>query len=221
MHKITQGISIFAFVAASSAAFAQTDPVAEYDEVLRQTTGLQEYNALIERQIATQERQIAELQAAIGEVPELERQIPALIERMVDGLEQFVELDLPFNEQERSERVTNMRNIVDNANVNDAEKLRRVLEAWSIENEYGREIASYSGQLPIDGVMRDVNFLQIGRIALLYQTQDQEAVGVWDVDANDFIPLGAEHRNSIRQALRMAQNAVAPDLVLIPIKWTN
>jgi hypothetical protein len=221
MQKITQGISIFAFIAASSAALAQTDPVAEYDEVLRQTAGLEAYNALIERQIATQERQLAELQAAIGEVPELERQIPALVERMVDGLEQFVELDLPFNEQERSQRVTQMRNIAESASINDAEKLRRVLEAWQIENEYGREISAYSGSLDINGTMRDVSFLQIGRIALLYQTQDQEDIGIWDTDTNSFVPLGTEHRNSIRQALRMAQNAVAPDLVLIPLKWTD
>jgi len=176
---------------------------------------------LIERQIETQERQIAQLQAAIGEVPELERQIPALIVRMVDGLEEFVELDLPFNEQERDKRVTDMRNLSESASVTDAEKLRRVLESWEIENEYGRDISAYSGSLEIDGVMREVNFLQIGRIALLYQTQDQEDIGVWDVDANDFVPLGAEHRNSIRQAMRMAQNAVAPDLVLVPIKWTD
>ncbi|HAD10132.1 MAG TPA: hypothetical protein DCF62_11670, partial [Porticoccaceae bacterium] len=41
-------------------------------------------------------------------------------------------------------------------------------------------IDQYSGLLPIDGQDRQVTFLRIGRIALLYQTSDQSQAGVWD-----------------------------------------
>ena len=216
MQKITVGIAFFALIAVSLTASAQSE--AEYDQVWREIEGLRAYNAILERQIETQNRRMAELESTIGEVPDLERQLPPLIERMVDGLEQFIELDIPFNEEERANGVAQLRNIVENAAVNNSEKLRRVLEAWEIENNYGREFAAYEDTLEIDGVVREVDMLRVGRVALLYQTQDLEQVGAWDPRQRQFVALGTEHRNSIRQAIRMAQNTTAPVLVLLPIK---
>jgi hypothetical protein len=107
---------------------------------------------------------------------------------------------------------------MERADVSDAEKFRRVLEAWQIENEYGTSFSTYVGQLQIDGTAREVDFFQLGRVALLYQTTDEEAMtGVWDVETNSWIALGSEHRNSVRQALRMARDQIAPEMVLLPI----
>lgn len=217
MRKITQGMSIAALIIGAGQAAAQDDPVAEYAQLLRETEALQAYNELLQRQIGTQERRLTEIQNSIGGVPDLERLVPPLIERMVDGLEEFVELDIPFQENERADRVAAMRNLVEDANVSDSEKFRRVLEAWEVENDYGRTVSAYTGTLDIGGVEREVDFLQIGRIALLYQTDDLEQVGAWIPEERAFVPLGTEHRNSIRQAIRMAQNTVAPELVLLPI----
>jgi hypothetical protein len=210
-------MSIAALIIGAGQAAAQDDPVAEYAQLLRETEALQAYNELLQRQIGTQERRLTEIQNSIGGVPDLERLVPPLIERMVDGLEEFVELDIPFQENERADRVAAMRNLVEDANVSDSEKFRRVLEAWEVENDYGRTVSAYTGTLDIGGVEREVDFLQIGRIALLYQTDDLEQVGAWIPEERAFVPLGTEHRNSIRQAIRMAQNTVAPELVLLPI----
>jgi hypothetical protein len=78
-------------------------------------------------------------------------------------------------------------------------------------------MAAYNGELQIDGVLRDVEFLRVGRIALLYQTPDSEYTGAWDNSAHQWVSLGNEHRNSVRQGLRMARSQVAPDLLLLPI----
>ena len=215
MRKITLRVAAGLLLAAPGFVAAQT--VEEYDALLRQVDGLVAYNDIIQRQIATQERQMRDLQEAIQQVPDLERQVPPLVERMVQGLEQFIALDIPFLLDERNERLANLQLLVEDASVNDAEKFRRVLEAWEIENEYGRDVQSYEGQIEIGGTVRDVDFLRVGRIALLYQTQDLEQVGAWDQSQRQFIALGTEHRNSIRQAIRMAQNTVAPEIVLLPI----
>lgn len=201
-----------------AAAQSDSDPVAQYEEVLKQTDGLIVYNDLVTRQLEAQQQELADLQAAIAQVPTLERQVPALLDRMVDGLEEFIRLDVPFYPQERAEGLAELRATLERADVTDADKVRRVLEAWQIEVEYGTNFTTYVGQLEIDGNTREVDFLQVGRIALLYQTTDEEAItGAWDHATKMWVPLGTEHRNSVRQALRMARNQIAPELVLLPV----
>jgi hypothetical protein len=221
MQQIRTSLLAAITLVGPSLVFAQADgldPAAEYEALLKQTTGLEVYNELVTRQIAAQQLDISNLQVAIEQVPELERQIPGLLTRMIDGLEQFISLDIPFRSEERAEGLAALRLIMERANVNDAEKFRRVLEAWQIENEYGSSFTTYVGQLQIDGTTREVDFLQVGRIALLYQTTDDAAMsGAWDPATESWTTLGSEHRNSVRRALQMARNQVAPELVLLPV----
>jgi hypothetical protein len=72
--------------------------------------------------------------------------------------------------------------------------------------------------LSIDGVERDVNFFQVGRIALLYQTTDTEISGVWDKASSDFIQLDkGEYRNAILKGLRIARKQASIDILKLPI----
>jgi hypothetical protein len=199
-------------------AGAQTSQEAEYDAIWKEIEGLQVYNALLERQIEAQQAQIADMQTAMAGVPDLERQLPPLLITMVDALDEFVRLDIPFLTEERSERVAELQLLIERGDVDEADKFRRILEAWQIETEYGSTFDLTTQQLEINGTAREVDLLQVGRIALLYQTTDDEALsGAWDARNNTWVSLGSEHRNSIRQALRMARNQIAPDLVLLPI----
>jgi hypothetical protein len=192
-------------------------PQQEYDRLLRQVDGLIVYNALLETQIANQDREVQSIQTAMGMIPEIERQVPALLTRMVDSLQQFVALDVPFYAEERAERVNDLQLLIERADVGVSDKFRRVLEAWQIENEYGRSVSAYEGQLEINGTTREVFFLQLGRVALVYQTPDLEHTGAWDQETRSWQPLGNRYRNSVRQALRMARQQIAPDIVLVPL----
>lgn len=219
-QRITTLLAVSAIALAGSRAAAQSQDalIEQYEDVLNATAGLEVYNALLERQIQTQQQELEELRNAINEVPDLERQIPPLLVRMVEGLERFIDLDLPFLPDERAERLAELQAVVERSDVSDAEKFRRVLEAWEVENEYGRTPSSYVGELQIDGNTREVDFLRIGRIALLYQTTDDAGLtGAWDPRSNSWVPLGSQHRNSVRQALRMTRNQIAPELVLVPV----
>lgn len=189
----------------------------EYRAVMKEVDGLVVYNTLLDRQIADQNQQLDQLRASIDQVSVIERQILPLLTRMIEGLERFVALDMPFLEEERTARVENLKTLLERSDVTAAEKFRVVMEAWQIENEYGRTIEAYTGELDIDGNTREVDFLRIGRVALLYQTPDGVNSGAWDQANRRYVAVGNEFRNAIRQGLRLARNQVGPDLLLLPI----
>jgi hypothetical protein len=194
-----------------------SDLTDEYRAVMKEVDGLVVYNTLLDRQIADQNQELDNLRTSIDSVTVIERQILPLLTRMIEGLERFVALDMPFLEEERTNRVANLRALLERADVTAAEKFRVVMEAWQIENEYGRTIESYTGELDIDGTTREVDFLRIGRVALLYQTPDGVNSGAWSVAEGRFVPVDNSYRNTIRQGLRLSRNQVSPDLLLLPI----
>lgn len=192
--------------------------VDQYNTVNKEVDGLKVYNALMDRQIQNQVEQMAKLAQSIDQVTVMERQIMPLMLRMIDGLEQFISLDIPFLEEERENRVEKLRDLMERSDVSVAEKFRNVFEAFSIENEYGRTISTYKGALTIAGGTREVEFLQIGRIVLLYQTVDGAFTGTWDKEARSFVELDSgAARTQVRQGLRMARKEIAPELLLLPI----
>lgn len=188
-----------------------------YGALVKEIEGLRVYQELLDKQVASQQQDMTDLNNSIDQVSVIERQVMPLMMEMVDGLGQFVELDVPFLLAERRERVAFLRNLLERSDVTVAEKFRRVLEAFEIENDYGRTIEAYNGSLEVGGASREVNFLRIGRVALLYQTVDAELYGMWDKDAKDWAPLPASYRNQIREGLKIARKQVAPNLLVLPI----
>ena len=113
----------------------------------------------------------------------IERQITPLMLRMIDGLEQFVSLDLPFLLDERNERIDRLREMMDRADVAVSEQFSQVLRAFQIENEYGRTMETYADTINIDGVDRKADVLKVGRVALVFQTPDGTETGMWNKES--------------------------------------
>ncbi|MCP3906598.1 MAG: DUF3450 domain-containing protein [Oceanicoccus sp.] len=194
------------------------DLLTDYKTVMKQVDGLRVYNARLEKQIANQLKRIKDIETSIDQVTIIQRQVTPLVIRMIDSLEQFISLDVPFLMEERKERVAFLRSSIDRSDLSVAEKFRQVLEAYKIENEFGRKVTAYKGSLSIDGVERDVNFFQVGRIALMYQTTDTEISGAWDKEANDFVQLDkGEYRNAILKGLRIARKQASIDILKLPV----
>jgi hypothetical protein len=103
-----------------------------------------------------------------------------------------------------------------NAKVTDAERYRQIMEAYQIENEYGRTIEAYQGELEQNGKTRQVDFLRVGRVVFLYQTPDGAETGVWN-QKNKSWELAPDYRVGVRQGLRMARKQTAPDLLRLPV----
>lgn len=190
----------------------------DFKTVNKQIEGLRVYNSQLEKQIANQLVVIEELENSIEQVTVMERQIQPLILRMLDGLEQFVALDVPFHTQEREDRLAMLRNNQERSDISAAEKFRQVLEAYKIESEYGRKIDTYKDTLDIGGQEREVNILRVGRIALMYQTTDTELSGAWDQRQRAWVELDSgEYRAAILKGIRIAKKQASIEIMKLPI----
>lgn len=189
----------------------------EYKTVLKEIEGLRVYNRQLEKQIGNQEVEMAALSESIDKVTIIERQITPLMLRMIDGLEQFVNLDMPFLIKERNDRIDRLREMMDRADVAVSEKFSQVLRAYQIENEYGRTMETYGDTIMIDGVERKVDILKVGRVALVYQTPDGEETGMFNKNTNAYEAVGDEYQASVRQGIRMARQQATQDMFSIPV----
>ena len=194
------------------------DLLNDYNTVSKVVDGLVTYNTLLQRQIDNQVEEMAALEESIRNVSLIERQIVPMMTKMLDSLEVFISLDTPFLLEERAERLERLREMMERSDVSAAEKFRRVIEAYQIENDYGRTIEAYKHAVEVDGVQQEADFLRIGRVSLVYQTVGGGTTGAWDEEAGQFVKLDdAEFKNQVAHGLKVARKQVAPDLLVVPV----
>jgi hypothetical protein len=163
--------------------------------------------------LKSQDAERESLNRQIAEMERTERELLPLMLRMVEGLEQFVALDLPFLQTERKERLAAIKRLMADPESNNAEKFARILEAWQIESEYGRTLGAERAD--VEG--RQVDVLRVGRTALFYLSPDGDESGRWNPQAKRWETLPHKYVAQIRHGLRMARETSAPDLLVLPM----
>ncbi|HEX4896250.1 MAG TPA: DUF3450 domain-containing protein [Solimonas sp.] len=186
--------------------------VAEYRSVISETESLKRYNEQLALTVKSQLDEMELMQKQLGEVETTAREIVPLLAKMLETLDQFVKLDTPFLPEERANRVNGLKDVMTRADVTIAEKYRRILEAYQVEMEYGRTIETYQGKVG----EKTVDFLRVGRVALLYQTLDGGETGYWDAEKKAWQEDGS-YKASVQHGLKIAKKQVAPDLLVVPV----
>lgn len=190
----------------------------EYRVTLQQLDRLRLYNAHLQRLVNDQEKEKGDINRQLTDFEVVEKEIVPLMQDMIETIERFVQADVPFLPDERSNRVEHLQANMDRSDMTISEKYRQIMSAYQIESDYGRTIETYEGRLDVDnsGVQRQVDFLRVGRVLLAYQTLDREYTGFWNkVDGrwqerNDF-------RREITEGLRIARKQAAPNLLKLPV----
>ncbi|WP_455220488.1 DUF3450 domain-containing protein [Kaarinaea lacus] len=189
----------------------------DYKYVLRQTQSLNIYNDNLEQLIESQVQEINSYNTQFDRIDDTQRDIVPLMIRMVDTLEEFIQLDQPFLLSERQTRVADLKTLLSRSDVATSEKYRRIMEAYQVEMEYGRTIEAYRDTLESNGEKRTVDFLRLGRVALFYQTLDEQETGMWDKSEHKWIPLSSDYRLAVNKGLDIARKQAAPDLLILPV----
>jgi hypothetical protein len=189
----------------------------QFKTLNKEIDGLAVYNAQLTKQLNNQIEEMQSLNLSMDQVSVIERQITPLMLRMIAGLEQFIALDVPFLTAERKKRIASLTAMMNRADINVSEKFRRVLEAYQVEVDYGRTIEAYTSLLTIDGKEREVDFLRLGRLELIYLTRDGKQAGSWDQQTKSFVDLPDSSISQINKGLRIARKQLAPDMLTLPV----
>ena len=188
----------------------------QYRAINKEIDGLKVYNRLMRAQVEGQTATLEDIALSMDRVDVINRQIFPLMERMIDALEQSISLDVPFLMDERTERLANLKDIMQRSDVTVAEKFRKVMEAYQIENDYGTSVDFYTESLTIDGATRSFNMLRVGRIGLYFQSDDTQVTGRWNNETREW-EIDNSARNEVRKGLRMARQLIAPELIIVPV----
>jgi hypothetical protein len=189
---------------------------AEYRVVLQRIDALRVYNKQVSDLIGSQEEEMVSLRRQIDDVELVGREVTPLMLGMLDSIENFVELDIPFLPDERADRMADLHEVMIRADVTDAERYRRIVEAYQIENEFGRTIEAYQGELNLDGSTRQVDYLRVGRVGFYYQTLDGSETGAWNQKQRAWTDA-SKSASGVRLGIRMARKQTAPDLLRLPL----
>lgn len=211
--------------AAGQAAQAEVDRLAtatralleEYKSVSRQIEGLGIHNARLERLHQDQQRRLAELDVASAGALALQREIAPLLTRMIDSLEQFIALDLPFRLAERNARIVALRRGMESADTPVDMSFRDVLLAYRAELDYARHLGAYADTISVDGAAVGVQVLQVGRSVLLAQTPDATRGFRWDPSSRGWVALDDSYLEAVAQGIAIARGDQPPVLLRLPL----
>jgi hypothetical protein len=192
------------------------DAASRYAQALADADSLERYNNQLNEQVVSQEQEIASIEQQLLNIETTNREVQPLMQQMVDTLERFVALDVPFLLEERTNRVQNLKDIMARADVTISEKYRLILEAYQIELDYGASLEAYEGRLGTGADARTVEFVQLGRVSLMYQTLDGRETGYWDAQQETWVE-DESYGEAVKEALRVAKGEGAPELLTVPV----
>ncbi|QDP00637.1 DUF3450 domain-containing protein [Thalassotalea sp. PS06] len=191
--------------------------LAEYRTVVDETENLKVYNDHVQRLVNDQQAGIDSLERQIGTIEETKKGVVPLMYKMIESLEQFIELDIPVNLKDRTERLERLKDVMSRQGISVAEQFRLVLEAYEIETDYGSMFSAYQGDLEFEGTNITVDFVHMGRTVLVAQSLDLKNAWIWDHSNREWKALEDEYLSPITKAIRMARKQTAPDLVKLPV----
>ena len=190
----------------------------KYRNKLKTIDGLKVHNRSLDLQIAKQEDDIETLRESIAEVDMITSEITPLMERMIEGLDQLIKLDKPFELEERMQRVADLRELKERYDVEPSEKFAQVLRAYEIESDFGRTMDVSQKKLTLpDGEEHNVNILRVGRISLVYQTLQGDETGWWNPASKQWEKLPSKYNTPIKNGIKMANKQLTSGLFQVPI----
>lgn len=200
----------------------RSEMVREYRTLLQKTTAAKLFAAQQEKVVESQRAELASLNDQLGRVDEITAQMIPMMQDMITDLEQFVAADLPFKSAERSDRLANLKTVMERADVPPAEQYRLIIEAYQAEMEYGRTVDTWEIDTTIDP--NDPNsgpttatMFQYGRVALVMLSGDEGSAYRFNRATRTWDSVSGSYISDIKQSIKVAQGLTGQEVLYAPV----
>ncbi|CAE6952798.1 DUF3450 domain-containing protein [Vibrio alginolyticus] len=194
---------------------------AEIEQLQEEVSNLKIYRDHLTSLVESQNQEVDNLNEQIEQVAQTRQGVVPLMYHMLDGLKVIVANDKPIRKAQREERVAKLDAMMTRADVADAEKFRRILEAYQIEMDYGTRLGVYQGKIELsenEQIKADV--LYLGRVSLVARSLSGETFWSWSQQDKTWEPLGSERKTELDKAFAMANKQIAPSMLTLPVSLT-
>lgn len=200
---------------------------AEVERLQDQVDNLSLYQTHLKKLVASQEAEKVSIDEQLTNIEETRQGVVPLMYHMIDGLQFSLEQGAPVRFASREKRLDELKTLMGRSDISDAEKYRRILEAYQIEMDYGSKLGVYEGQIKLnqdnDGQddTRQVDLLYVGKVVLLARSKDAQHAWLWSQAKQQWQEVPADQKPDINQAYALANKQQAPTLLNLPLSVTQ
>ncbi|MCG9561196.1 DUF3450 domain-containing protein [Vibrio chagasii] len=194
---------------------------AEIERLQEEVKNLEIYHDHLAALVESQNKEAQSIEEQIEEIKYTRQGVVPLMYKMIDELEVLIAEDVPISESPRLERVERLKSMMVRADVSDAEKYRRILDAYQIEVDYGIKLNSYTSHVTFnEDTSIEVDILHLGRISLIARTLTGTQYWSWNQTQGEWQELDSSMKAEIDKAFDIARQQAAPSLITLPVSLT-
>jgi hypothetical protein len=162
-------------------------------------------------------QEIALLEAQADKLGVMNLELIPYLAEITERLALFIQQDLDFLPEERTDRLKKVREDLTDYHLNQDEKLRRVLEALTVEAQYGYTNDTRLVEISVNGEERQLETLRLGRLAEYYRSADGGTLGWRNRRDREWLPLPSSEARVLNQAIEMADRHRVVELIQLPM----
>ncbi|MGO2341402.1 DUF3450 domain-containing protein [Vibrio litoralis] len=195
---------------------------AEVERLQDQVDNLSLYQTHLKKLVASQEAEKVSIDEQLTNIEETRQGVVPLMYHMIDGLQSSLEQGAPVRFASREKRLDELKTLMGRSDISDAEKYRRILEAYQIEMDYGSKLGIYEDQINLtQDDVRQVDLLYVGKVVLLARSKDAQHAWLWSQAKQQWQEVPADQKPDINQAYALANKQQAPSLLHLPLSVTQ
>lgn len=191
---------------------------AEIEQLQEEVSNLKIYRDHLASLVASQDQEVSSLNQQIEQIAQTRQGVVPLMYHMLDGLKTIVANDKPIRKAQREARIAKLDSMMTRADVADAEKFRRILEAYQIEIDYGTKLGVYQGKIALNtNEQVEADILYLGRISLIARSLSGNVFWRWSSQQKVWQIIGSQQQAQLDKAFAMAQKQIAPSMLTLPV----
>ncbi len=195
----------------------KAEMIAEFETLTRETMQLTALNTELGKKATAEQSAVNDLKREIDEIARMTTELLPFLNKTRERLAELVASGLPFLPEERHTRLKNLDQIINDANVTVSEKFRKVMEALSIEAEYGNTIEIYQEKISVADNTILADIFRLGRLSLFFQSLDQTETGYFDPLTSRWQVLPRKYNRDIGSAFEIGAKRRSADLLNLPL----